>query len=439
MQALFDIGKTNKKFFIFDKNKQEVLKRYQHFEETIDDDGFPCDDLPAIAAWAKTLWAEVSNDEKYNIKSLEFMTYGASFVHLDEAGNPVTPLYNYLKPYPKALLKDFYKKYGSKKEIARATASPASGMLNSGFQLYWLKYEKPDIFSKIRWSLHFPQYLSYLFTGKMVSEYTSIGCHTSLWDYEKNDYHDWVYAEKMDRILPPIAAHERAIVGTGRDLSLRDTSVSTLAWTGRDLSLQTTFGIGIHDSSATLVPYLSSNDEPFLLISTGTWCVSLNPFSEQKLSAADLQHDCLHYMQTDGKTVRASRLFLGNEYALQIEKLNHFFEKKAGSENSIPYDNTFFAKAKKDKTRYFAFQSIPILKKNKSQHTDYQCFENYEIAYHQLIFELVEQQVVSAKRAIGRNDKSRLVISKIYIEGGFADNVCFIHFLKKSFPKYQIY
>jgi len=37
------------------------------------------------------------------------------------------------------------------------------------------------------------------------SEFTSIGCHTMLWDYAKNDYHRWVYEEGIDKILPPIA------------------------------------------------------------------------------------------------------------------------------------------------------------------------------------------------------------------------------------------
>ena len=58
-------------------------------------------------------------------------------------------------------------------------------MLNSGLQLYWLKKTKPEVFKKIKYSLHLPQYLSYIFTGIPLSEYTSIGCHTALWDYEK--------------------------------------------------------------------------------------------------------------------------------------------------------------------------------------------------------------------------------------------------------------
>ena len=36
-------------------------------------------------------------------------------------------------------------------------------------------------------------------------------------------------------------------------------------------------GAGLHDSSAALIPYLSAFREPFILLSPGTWCISLNP------------------------------------------------------------------------------------------------------------------------------------------------------------------
>lgn len=37
-------------------------------------------------------------------------------------------------------------------------------------------------------------------------------------------------------------------------------------------------GVGIHDSSASLVPYLQNSVDDFILVSTGTWCISMNPF-----------------------------------------------------------------------------------------------------------------------------------------------------------------
>lgn len=412
--AIFDIGKTNKKFFLFDENYREVFKEYAYFDEIKDEDGYPADDLLTIQNWIKNILRSVLKDERFEVRSLNFSTYGASFIHIDEMGVPITPLYNYLKPYPEKILQSFYEKYGDEIKIALETASPASGMLNSGLQLYWLKYAKPDIFKKIKWALHFPQYLSYLFTGMPVSEYSSIGCHTGLWDYKKNDYHDWVYAEGINKILPPVFAtntfFKKEIEGN-----------------------MITIGTGIHDSSAALLPYILSDEGPFLLISTGTWSISLNPFSEEMLSKDDLENDCLHYMRTDGKAVRASRLLLGNEYNLQIEKLGTHFNKEKEYHKTVKFDEAVFQKLLHNHTSYFCFESIPFAR-NKNNKTNYKQFENYEEAYHQLMIELGELQEQSAKRAIGNTP-----IQKIYVDGGFADNPVYIKLLALHFPQYTIY
>jgi sugar (pentulose or hexulose) kinase len=95
-------------------------------------------------------------------------------------------LYNYLKPYPESLQKQFYNTYGREAEFAFRTASPVLGSLNSGMQLYRIKYEKPELFKEIKYALHLPQYLSFLISGKVCSDITSIGCHTNLWDFQKN-------------------------------------------------------------------------------------------------------------------------------------------------------------------------------------------------------------------------------------------------------------
>ena len=209
--AVFDIGKTNKKFFLFDKNFKEVYREYTRFEEIEDEDGYPTENLAALQNWLKDLFHRILEAEEYNVKAINFSTYGASFVHLDENGQVLTPLYNYLKDIDEAFVDDFYKKYGPEIELSTKTGSPKSGMLNSGLQLYWLKHKQPEVYKKIKYSLHLPQYLSYVFTGIPLSEYTSIGCHTALWDYEKKDYHQWVYAEEINKILPPLVSTETSI------------------------------------------------------------------------------------------------------------------------------------------------------------------------------------------------------------------------------------
>ena len=111
--AIFDIGKTNKKFFLFDSEFQEVHRAYSRFEENTDDEGAPCDDLQQLTAWMKDTFAAALADPRFTIRRLNFSTYGASFVHIGKGGQPVTPLYNYLKPMPGGLLEQFMAKLSS--------------------------------------------------------------------------------------------------------------------------------------------------------------------------------------------------------------------------------------------------------------------------------------------------------------------------------------
>ena len=137
--AVFDIGKTNKKFFLFDKHYQEVFRDYTRLPLTVDEDGYPTEDITLLQQWIKDTFHSVLESEQYEVKSINFSTYGASLVHLDHHGNVLTPLYNYTKSIEPEITDEFYANYGDELKIAVETASPQSGMLNSGLQLFWLK------------------------------------------------------------------------------------------------------------------------------------------------------------------------------------------------------------------------------------------------------------------------------------------------------------
>ena len=195
--AIFDIGKTNKKLFFFDEDYKIVFEKTECFVEIKDEDGDACEDLQKLIDFIFCSLDEVFSKKEYDIKAINFSAYGASFVYVDENGKPLTPLYNYLKNYPAELKKNFYDTYGGEKNFSLITASPVLGSLNSGMQLYRIKQEKPEIFHQIKYALHLPQFLSYLISQETVSDITSIGCHTYLWDFQKNKYHEWLKEEEV--------------------------------------------------------------------------------------------------------------------------------------------------------------------------------------------------------------------------------------------------
>ena len=267
---IFDIGKTNKKILLFDRELNIIHEKETIFEEIADDDGFKGDDIERLEKWMLEACVEYLNDERYMVRGINFTTYGATLMYLNEKGGTLTPIYNYLKPMPEGVIEPLYKANGGEAEFCRRTASPALGMLNSGFQALWLKQKKPDIFRQVKTILHFPQYLSHLLTGEKTSEHTSIGCHTGLWDFDYMAYHAWT--KQLDNTLPkPVS------VETTYPSKIFDQTVPV--------------GIGIHDSSSSLVPYFMNSPDEFILVSTGTWCISMNPFNEEPLTAHQLKKD----------------------------------------------------------------------------------------------------------------------------------------------------
>ena len=96
--AVIDVGKTNKKLFLFDQGYRMVYERSARFMETTDEDGDPCENLESLRLSVFDSLRHVFSRKEFSVKALNFSAYGASFVYLDEEGNPLTPLYNYLKP-----------------------------------------------------------------------------------------------------------------------------------------------------------------------------------------------------------------------------------------------------------------------------------------------------------------------------------------------------
>lgn len=349
---IFDVGKTNKKLFLFNINYEIVFESSTQFEELLDEDGFPCDDIIAITEWIKNSIDELRGNNVYEIKAIHYSGYGASFVYIDEEGKAIEPIYNYLKPFKASTKKLFEDNYGDIDRICLETASPDLDNLNSGLQLYRIKIEQPELYKKIKWALHLPQYLHFVVTGEVYTDLTSIGCHTMLWNFNENTYHHWVFAEGINEKFPPI--HQN---------------------------------VGLHDSSSALIPYLSAFKEDFVLISTGTWCISLNPFNHSILTKEELKGDTLCFKSIAGNSVKASRVFIGKEHEVEVKKLSALYP------NKIDFDK----------------------------------------AYEQFMEEIVDKQVQSTNLILQSSTK------KIFVDGGFSKNEYYLRGLALAYPEIEIY
>jgi sugar (pentulose or hexulose) kinase len=400
--AILDIGKTNKKILVFDCYYNILSEDSIHLEESVDEDGDPCENILHLTDWIRESFRRVLASRDWDLKAVNVSAYGASFVHLGQNGEPVAPLYNYLKPLQADVAAAFHGTYA---DVPTSTASPDLGNLNSGIQLYMIRKTKPTLFKRITASLHLPQYGAYVLNGRQYSDMTSIGCHTALWDFTASDYHRWVDAEGLRSRLAPVMPSETAI-------ELKQSNKIIYS------------GIGLHDSSAALIPYLATTTEPFCLISTGTWCITLNPFNNEPLTSTELAHDCLCYISFKGSPVKAARLFSGHFHDHQVKAISEYFNPE-GRED-------FYKKLELPHLRRYLGQhrvrnlTAPFEPFNVSE------FSNCEAAYAYLIEELVARQVRSTKLVLGNR------VKRIYVDGGFSTNPLFMTLLSQSLPDYVV-
>jgi len=408
--AVFDIGKSNKKILLFDRHLKLLRQEEQQFEELPDEDGFPCDDIVKIEDWIITETNGLARSREYDLRAVNFATYGASLVYLDSNGRRLAPVYNYLKPMPEDVLAGFYERYGGIEEFSRNTASPALGMLNSGLQILWLKKHKPGLFGQVRSILHFPQYLSYLLSKEIRSEFTSIGCHTAMWDFDKKCYHPWLTDEGIT--LPgPVPADETT------ELRLEGKIIHA--------------GIGIHDSSSSLVPYLKGSPDPFILVSSGTWCIFMNPFNQEPLTMDQLKHDALCYLSTNQEQVKSSRFFMGHYHDVYTRQIASFFKREAGSYKQVKADERLINKFLQEPLVFSREQG----EGNKCPPADLSVFDTFEEAYHKLIVDLSLVGMKSLQLVIPDHDMT----NRVYVTGGFARNELFMRLLSSLLPGKTVY
>jgi sugar (pentulose or hexulose) kinase len=414
--AIFDIGKTNKKLLLFDNRFKVVY----HVEEKFscvkdDDDGFECDNIDLITTWITKSLAEIISKEEFDLIAVNFSTYGASLLFLNENGKRLTSVYNYLKEISPSISENLFKEYGGKDEFCRKTASPALGLLlNSGIQILWLKQEKSEIFNKVKSILHFPQYLSYSLTNKIVTEPTSIGCHTSMWDFDQMKYHQWV---------------------TDNSILLSNPITNDVVTPVYIFRKEIKVGTGIHDSSASLVPYLKGSSEKFILVSTGTWCINMNPFNKEALTAGQLKQDCLCYLTPNKEQVKSSRLFMGHFHEVWAEKLSKYFNVTMDNFKTVKKNNPLIENliAEFDGKSEFFLNGKDGFEEGL-QTVDLGIFKSYEEAYTKLMIDLTDLCVESIQLVIPENDETEI----LFVSGGFARNEIFIHLMKTHFPSKKV-
>ena len=306
--AVFDVGKTNKKIMIFDGSLRLLDRRYRHFESRVVD-GIELEPMEEVREWLFATLRELS--EKYTITSLAVTTHGASVVTLDDNGNPACPVVSYTHTPEESFHDRFYAAVGSRTELQRQTATAEiKPLVNPGKLLFFTRETWPEKFQNVSRVVFLPQYFGYLLTGNIAADYTYVGCHSYLWDFTRWDWSDVADELGIRTALPTEPTRSWTTIGTVSDRVAEQTGLGT------DVPVTA----GIHDSNASLLPYLlKKRGEDFLLNSTGTWCVAMNPGPRGEGMAAEFTEEeigktVFFNISAFGTPVKTSILMGGQEF-----------------------------------------------------------------------------------------------------------------------------
>ncbi|KRQ00997.1 FGGY-family carbohydrate kinase [Bradyrhizobium manausense] len=296
--AVLDIGKTNVKLALFDRGR--LLWEKSAPNRIRSGPPYPHEDVES--AWSFFLDALREAARTHQINAIVPTAHGAAGALIGE-GELAAPVMDYEFTDVDAIEVD----YAALRPPFSETLSPKlPAGLNLGRQLAYQKWRCSELFVKARHFVGYPQYWAWRLSGVAVSEVTTIGAHTDLWAPREGQVSSLVRALGVDHLLPPM---RRAFEPLG------PIQPAIAAATG--LASDTPVFCGIHDSNASLLPYLVSRQAPFTVLSTGTWVILMSV--GLSLDQLDPRDDTLANVDALGRPIACGRFMGGREYAIITE------------------------------------------------------------------------------------------------------------------------
>lgn len=317
--AVLDVGKTNKKLSIYNRRFQILDEARITFDPVIFQE-WETEPVNKLLIWMKAALKKFSI--RFHIRAISITTHGAACATLDAEGQLTHPVVSYTCPRGANIQYLFYKTFGLPESLQRSTCSADIGFANIAKILFQLKTLRPQAWAKTTRALFYPQYIGYEICGGMAMEPTYMGCHTYLWNYDENEWShvakqigvDQLFPEKMNRAWDCLG---RVKPNWAQECGLPADCLVT---------------VGIHDSNASLLPYLAKNLANYILNSTGSWCVGMKPSTAHDFANDEIGTKTFYNLDALGRPVKTSIFCGGMEY----EQFSRFtYQKNLDSLESL--------------------------------------------------------------------------------------------------------
>jgi sugar (pentulose or hexulose) kinase len=293
--AVIDIGKTTAKLVLVDRRTGTTLESLARPNRVLPGPPYPHADVDGL--WSFVIRGLERLEGAHGVDAIAVTTHGATAALVSGNGLAL-PVLDYEYHGPETLARDYDK---VRPDPAETLSPRLPAGLNLGAQLYWQARAFPEAFSAVEAILPYPQYWAWRLTGVAASEVTSLGCHTDLWAPVGGRFSSLAEREGWSRRMPsPLPA--MAVLGS---LSPSVAGAAKL----REVPVV----CGIHDSNASLMPWLRRLEPPFTVISSGTWTIVMTVGGG--LARLDLARDALANVDAFGRPVPTARFMGGREYA----------------------------------------------------------------------------------------------------------------------------
>lgn len=434
--AVLDIGKTNKKILIFDADLSIVEEKFRRFPE-IEENGMLLDDVEGLKAWILETLTQLART--YNIRVISTSAHGATYSILDDDMNSIIPQVAYNTDPGDDFHQEFYESCGDPIDLQKTTATPNFNLLiNPAKGIFFSQKHFPDRFKMATHLVFYAQFFGSWLTGNTCSEPTYVGNHSYLWDFGRKDWSKVVDKLRIRHLLPDRFRSPWESLGIIRpELATR---------TG--LSNNTIVTVGIHDSNASMLPYTISKDEPFLLNSTGTWCVIMNEKESVEFQEDELGKVVFYNMNAFWKPIKTA-IFLGGmefeHYTTILQKIHKrtdfpVFEERIYQEVLDLADHFILPSVAKgigqfpdSNPRIIDGDKVIDLADVESKIEIPTFFNSYEKAFAVLNLSLAIQTKVSFDRAGIQQGM------QVFTEGGFSKNDSYNTLLTCFYPESKFY
>jgi len=422
--VVLDIGKTNKKIAVYDRDFR-VRAEDRIALGTAEWNGLEIERTGDVLAWFRGALGDYART--FDIRAISVSAHGATFALLDADDDLAMPVLSYTSTISAEVQEEFYRDFGSRETLHRATASPDLGFVNMAKMLYYIRTRLPQHWAHCRRGLFYPQYFAHALSGVAALDPTYVGNHSYLWDFPARDWSDVARRLSADRLFGDRVRAPWEALGPLREDWARSC----------ELGSECRVAVGIHDSNANLLPYLLREQSNFVLASTGTWCVLMRPAASPVLTDAQVQAGVFLNQSAFQEPVLTGLLPAGMEYET--------FSTFAPFQDTL--DETALLQVVADRSVFVVPGSLPdvavfpgarpglVVGSERFSLDDLRAGRAADAiaTLGQRYFAALNLALaIATKRALAHLDAPRGTL--VYIEGGFAENVTYCRLLKTLCP-----